>query len=193
MDFTFRENHPTNTVILEPSGQPIYHVNTPSSFNPFKLPDTTIRRVDGTNDFDVATIQWERLTKPLILTVRGRGIQMSRSGMFSVSESFQAADGQMYKWKIKGGFPLLVRSDDSKSIVATFSAPSSIFSMSRPVVLSVAPAGMGILDDLIATFIYMETKRRKRKQRARRRAGGTGGGMSMGGLSGGSMGPSMGM
>lgn len=53
----------------------------------------------------------------------------------------------------------LVRHDDSKAVIATYSGAPNVFSK-RPAVLSVTPEGIPILDDIITTFIYMETNRK---------------------------------
>jgi len=45
-----------------------------------------------------------------------------------------------------------------------------ILSKSRPPTLAILPQGQHIMDEIVATFIYMEEKRRRRRRRRRQRA-----------------------
>ncbi|KII89457.1 hypothetical protein PLICRDRAFT_41115 [Plicaturopsis crispa FD-325 SS-3] len=154
-----RLNDPLNTTILH-DGKAVYHVKTP--FKVFRRPDTTLRRVDGHQHADVACIRWGGLTKSLSVSVHGRDVRPHKKSMFSDSETFTAADGKEYKWKIKNGkFPKLVRKTGIDKTIAEFHAPSSVFSLSHKVTLKVDSDGLAILDDIIATFIYVENRRRR--------------------------------
>jgi hypothetical protein len=81
-----------------------------------------------------------------------------------------------------------VPSDNSKESIAFFDTGSlGFFSKSRPPMLCIAPEGMRIIDEIVATFIYarQDIERRRRRQRANGGMMGSsgGGGGSVGGSS----------
>ncbi|KII89458.1 hypothetical protein PLICRDRAFT_175636 [Plicaturopsis crispa FD-325 SS-3] len=163
MDLTLLKSNTRNTVLTDPEGAPVYIVTTPTGL--FTNHDTTIRRVDGPKERDIGRVQSAGFSQSWAVAVHGRDVRMIRSGAFSASESFMASDGKMYKWKIKGGAPLRVRkgSDGLNTNIAVYSGASGLF-CSRPSILTVSPDGLAILDELVATFIYMETRRKDDEQ-----------------------------
>lgn len=68
MNFTFQEDDVKNTTLLQPTGAPIYVVETS------KNDVTTIRRVDGPSPFDAATIEWHTFHETKVF-VRGRPLK----------------------------------------------------------------------------------------------------------------------
>ncbi|KIM87279.1 hypothetical protein PILCRDRAFT_814769, partial [Piloderma croceum F 1598] len=158
MNLSLSRDDPRNTVLVNPDGLPMYHIDTPTKW--FGSGNTRIMNVSASS-VDVGMIEWH-LWDDTVLLVGRRRVAPTSSGMFSHSQVFQAGDGRKYKWKINGGYPLLVTDDRSQTPVE-----NGIFSTPRPAFLSITPHGMHILDDIVTTFVWFEDKRRRRK-RARR-------------------------
>jgi hypothetical protein len=60
----------------------------------------------------------------------------------------------------------LVTTDERKTVIAQFHR-ARYFKNRRKAQLEVQPAGMDMLDLIILTFVYAETKRRERERRMR--------------------------
>jgi len=100
------------------------------------------------------------------VSVWGRDVTPRRR-MLSSSEEFIAADGQSYKWKSDWNDFRLVRNDGSDAPIASYDHGSlGILSRSKPPTLSVTPEGVPILDDIVATWVYVDQKRRRRRAAA---------------------------
>jgi hypothetical protein len=167
MDLLLLKNNPLQTVLLLADGTPLYHVDTP-----FKLFNhtTTIKKLNGPTQVDVASIEWASLQSQTIIRVRDFPITLFKHHIFTTSEVFHASDGRQYKWKMDSGNLLLVTDDGSRTPLAIFvEANLGLFSTPHPASLNIAPQGMPIIDELVATFIYMLHKRRSREDQDRRR------------------------
>ncbi|KAF8888299.1 hypothetical protein BD779DRAFT_1524620 [Infundibulicybe gibba] len=140
---------------------PLYHIDTPVRI--FKRPVTTIKKFSGSSEAVMATIYARGGHKSV--ECWGRNITPYRGGLLTTSERFQASDGRSYKWRVDGrDFTRLYTDDGTSTPVATFnSGPMGPFSTSRPPRLAVAPQGMPILDDIVATFVHMDRRRRERQ------------------------------
>ncbi|KAG8217150.1 hypothetical protein J3R82DRAFT_5209 [Butyriboletus roseoflavus] len=147
---------------------------------------TTITRTDPTGDrFQVGVIEWPvRPNNSVQLVVGTRDVQMVKSGLYTSPEHFIAADGYVYEWQIQDGrpqvrstrfsakvphtnsntvlklVPLRTHKPTSNAYVATFLQSRSGFWLRRKRTSSlfISPEGFHILDDIIVTFIYFESK-----------------------------------
>ncbi|KAF8548125.1 hypothetical protein OG21DRAFT_1396747, partial [Imleria badia] len=119
----------------------------------------------------VGVIEWpDHPLDPAQLVVGTRDVQMLKSGsIYTSSERFTAVDGYVYEWQIHGLRPQLVPlrgyNRASSSYVATFVQSQSGFCLRRKHTSSlfVPPEGFHILDDIVVTFIYFESKWRDKE------------------------------
>ena len=68
----------------------------------------------------------------------------------------------------------LVTNDEEKTVVAEFHRAHH-FTKKQKARLEVQPAGVGMLDYIVLTFVFAENKRRERETRAKSSGGGGGG------------------
>ena len=131
MDLLLLKNNTLQTVLLLADGTPLYHVDTP-----FKLFNrtTTIKKLNGPTQVDVASIEWASLQSQTIIRVRDFPITLFKHHIFTTSvpdphekqlvshdfrfrsEVFHASDGRQYKWKIDSGNLLVCPSKPTSSI-----------------------------------------------------------------------------
>ncbi|KAN0073715.1 hypothetical protein V8E55_011969 [Tylopilus felleus] len=134
---------------------------------------TLITRTDPTagDRLQVGIIEWPvHPLDPAQLVVGTRDVHMSKSGIFTSSEQFTAADGCVYEWQIQDTRPQLVPirrglHRTSTSYVATFVQSQSGFCLRRKHTSSlfIPPEGFHILDDIVVTFIYFESRWRDKE------------------------------
>ena len=67
----------------------------------------------------------------------------------------------------------LVTTDEKKTVIAEFHRAHYVIKK-RKARIEVQPAGMGMLDYIVLTFVFAEQKRRERESRARSSGGGGG-------------------
>ncbi|KAG9318023.1 hypothetical protein JVU11DRAFT_86 [Chiua virens] len=173
-DFVLAGHHDVDTLVTYTSHTAHY----PSPRNGARA-TTTVTRTDPTGDrLQVGVIDWPvRSTDTVQVVVGTRDVSITKSGIFTSSEWFTAADGGTYEWQIRDGRPQLVPLADmaSTAYVATFVQSQSGFWLLRKHTSSlfVPPEGLPILDDIIVTFIYFESKwRDKEATRSRARLSG---------------------
>jgi len=82
MDLLLLKNNPLQTVLLRADGTPLYHVDTP-----FKLfsRTTTIKKLNGPTQVNVASIEWASLLSQTIMRVRDLPITLSKHHIFTTS------------------------------------------------------------------------------------------------------------
>ncbi|TFK48947.1 hypothetical protein OE88DRAFT_1737169 [Heliocybe sulcata] len=87
------------------------------------------------------------------------------SSRFSSSRKFIALNGEKYVWKMDGvaGAHLLT-DDNSKRTVASYTAAHGFFKK-KPAELSVYGEGETMIDEVVATVVYMGRKVDRRKKR----------------------------
>jgi len=158
MNLSLSRDDPRNTTLVLPDGQIMYQVETPARL--IGIRTTTIRRADA-NHSEVGQIEWH-LFSDTVLRVGRRIIQPRRTGTVSSSQTFKAADGLTYRWKIRSGYPELAAEEHSNIVIATFhKAKRGFFSTPRPASLDISPLGIDIVDDIVTTFLWFEHKRRE--------------------------------
>ncbi|TFY75689.1 hypothetical protein EWM64_g8324 [Hericium alpestre] len=184
MILTLSEKDYLNTLLKDESGRALYQINTPSTIFGGR---TTITRLIGQMDHEIAWIAWNSFT-PDEFHQHGRTVEASerfpRKGFFRTRRVLLASDGQSYVWKDgRGGVKVnrtaappcpaahpssesiqLDRADAEHSRVAKYHTRSlGFFSKSHPAYLEVAADGVPILDDIVASFVYVEKKRQQHK------------------------------
>ncbi|THV06883.1 hypothetical protein K435DRAFT_960143 [Dendrothele bispora CBS 962.96] len=169
MELSLSERDPFNAVFLNPDGAAVYHTDTPFAF--FSTRKTTINKISREGPYQMGLVEVHDWNESIV-SVWGRPFIPYRSHTFSNSEVFTASDNRSYKWKDDWGGQLILHPDDgSDTIIAMYDSGSiGIFSKSRPPTLAILPNGVHIMDEIVATFIYMAEKKRRRARRRRRRA-----------------------
>ncbi|TFY74934.1 hypothetical protein EWM64_g9078 [Hericium alpestre] len=196
-----------NTLLKDEHGRALYRIDTP--YRLFGGGRTTVTRLTGQTDHDIAWIEWNMLS-PDEFHQHGRTVEASQhlphKGFFGTCVSsfsrrddvliesrkrvLVASDGQSYVWKdgshgVKVNHtavptcPAVVCSADPSppnprqldcddaalSRVAEYHTRSlGFFSKGHPAYLEIAADGVPILDDIVASFVYMEKKRQQRKR-----------------------------
>ncbi|KAJ7582042.1 hypothetical protein C8J56DRAFT_1100299 [Mycena floridula] len=162
MEFSFSSNSILDTDLNDCTGSPVYHVETSHGIGNHT---TTITRVVSPGQWtSVGEIDWKLVHHS---TIR-----------FNGNEYNATPDGQEYRWKMKGGPPVvrqpsiqvmslftniheLSLNDDTKTPVAKYQASLLRGKLGKsPPVLQIFPSGEGIADLVVLTFLYLEKVRR---------------------------------
>jgi hypothetical protein len=166
MELTIHSTEILRTALSSATGSTIYTVETPHGVSGYHT--TNIQRTDSAlnKTETVATIAWTPSGSDAHITVRGRDITPSgRRGLLSKSESFMASDGGVYKWKVTGlnNPPYLVDQTFSDTVAKhARSGGLLLLRKTRPGHLSIGKECLDIIDEVVATFVYIERKRQKR-------------------------------
>ncbi|KAF9653260.1 hypothetical protein BDM02DRAFT_3107827 [Thelephora ganbajun] len=174
MRLAFTKNSPLNTTLVdETSGVVMYEIETEKSF----MSKTTIIRKPFTNrrgqlvpqtSTEVARILWKTWSSDRIVYYgcdMKRGDFMPKAGMFS-NGFVITVNGTKYRWStgFSGqGLPKLVTNNRKKKLIAELHKAHRLFRRSKAY-LEIAPAGLTMLDQIVVSFVYVESKRRERKQ-----------------------------
>ncbi|TRM57770.1 hypothetical protein BD626DRAFT_550921 [Schizophyllum amplum] len=103
------------------------------------------------------------------VVVNSRNVTPARMRMMSVCVDRRRghpSDGRLYKWKVEMGDFTLV-DDETKQIVAFFERHNVLSSKASKI--HVNPQGLPILDEIIATLVYMVRVQRRRERRRNHR------------------------
>ncbi|KAG1749525.1 hypothetical protein EDB19DRAFT_1680667 [Suillus lakei] len=134
---------------------------------------TTVRKNVVGESLHVGIIGWPANPndRPPML-VGSRKIEMIKTGLYTSPEKFQAGDGEWYEWQIRDCRAQLVplRVAHSQAYIATFvtTLTQALFKRKESALL-IPPEAVHILDDIVITFIYFESRWRER-ERARSRS-----------------------
>lgn len=88
------------------------------------------------------------------------GLHLPKVSFFSDSPVF---------WRLNDGMKL-VTADEKKTVIAEFHRPN-YFVHKQKARLDIQPEGMGMLDLIVVTFVYVERKRRQREGTQNRQPG----------------------
>ncbi|KAH7906557.1 hypothetical protein BJ138DRAFT_1162358 [Hygrophoropsis aurantiaca] len=187
LKLTMSKNDPLNTNILTSESKIIYTIETILHHRPSwgSKRSTTVTRGNigggniggGDSRLQVGVIEWPAnpADRPSVI-VGTRSVEMTKTGLYTAPEMFQASDGQLYEWQIRDYRSHLVplKTPKSQAYVATFLTSSSRPSFFSPrkvhtASLFVPPEGIAILDDIIVTFVYFESQWRERERAKARR------------------------
>ncbi|KAI6111287.1 hypothetical protein F5141DRAFT_775286 [Pisolithus sp. B1] len=133
---------------------------------------TTITRRDPVGGLlQVGVIEWPANPHDRPKVVIGtKSVEMTKTGLYTSPEKFQAQDGRMYEWQISNYRAQLVplHAGHNAAYVATFLQSSQGFfkawNRGSSASLFVPPEGTHILDDIVVTFVYFESQWRDRER-----------------------------
>jgi len=159
MNLVLAYNDPTRTQLLVDGG-PRYEIST--SGDP---PSTTIVRIDaiastGKVGTRIGQIEGkpQGMTLQLCTTDHELVLHPSNSNATDLeaanSWAFTGPDDRPYKWQIFVQYPVLLLNDNSYVLLARYRrAKLGIVSRSRKAFLEILPAGLGIVDFIVVTFV----------------------------------------
>lgn len=120
---------------------------------------------------EIARIHWRCFSSDRI-TFRGKATTrrefLPKCGKMRGSYKFTGPDGVEYRWAMGAmgtNSPRLVTTDGEKTVVAKFHR-ASYFRKKQKARLEVQPAGIDMLDYIVLTFVFAESKRRGRERGA---------------------------
>ncbi|KAL4259832.1 protein of unknown function DUF6593 [Pleurotus pulmonarius] len=175
MKLFLNTRRPRNCTLAFEDGQAIYKITTP-----FKVTGrvTTILRVVPSKDkfAHLAEIEWQYI-KSSRLRFRGDDIDTGKMfrrfglGPYGRHRAFTAPDGREYVWKMGMWASELYLNDDSMSkrpLIAKYHRPTfNPIGPNKPAYLEILSEGESILDDIVVTFIIVETHRKERERASR--------------------------
>jgi hypothetical protein len=92
---------------------------------------------------------------------------MIKTGLYTSPEKFQGIRGEWYEWQIRDCRAQLVPSTITRSqaYIATFvtTLTQALFKRKVSAALLIPPEAVHILDDIVVTFIYFESRWRERE------------------------------
>ncbi|KAL0581793.1 hypothetical protein V5O48_000272 [Marasmius crinis-equi] len=160
MDLIFSHDDARNTTLSSSSGQPLYEISTPGSRE-----QTTITKLHpGEKPTEIGCVEL-RSGDASVCQVSGRDV-LPRTGEFgrkNLAWSFTSSNGEKYTWTRKWDSNLLFDlTDTSKTSVVVYERSHSGFfsGKPRPAKLTLLPEGvaLGILDEIVVTFVYIGQK-----------------------------------
>ncbi|KAL0568841.1 hypothetical protein V5O48_013127 [Marasmius crinis-equi] len=154
MELIFSKTSARNATLSLPSGQPVYELSTPSRL--LHTEQTTITKFyPGNPPVTIGLVEMHSFHDD-VCQLAGRNVLPKSDGFWKSGMTFTSSNGEHYTWKRKSDAALL--SDKFKHNIAIYEESHSGFlsGTPSPAKLSVAPEGMGILDEIMVTFVYIE-------------------------------------
>ncbi|TFK48949.1 hypothetical protein OE88DRAFT_1663241 [Heliocybe sulcata] len=111
------------------------------------------KQVDGTT-YQLGTVD----IKSGLVTCNGRTATMNRVSKLRAHETFVAYNGMNYEWEVEPRGAHLKVEDESKRTIASFTAERGYFGAREPAQLIVHGDGLMMLDEVIATAVYIARK-----------------------------------
>ncbi|KAI5990891.1 hypothetical protein EDD15DRAFT_2169717 [Pisolithus albus] len=127
---------------------------------------TTVTRRDAIGgSIQVGFIEWpaNHHDRPRVV-IRTRSVKMTKTGLYTSPEKFQAQDGRIYEWQIRNSRAQLIPLHAGRGVgyVATLLQTSQgflkVWNRGSSASLFVPPEGLHILDDIVVTFVYFESQ-----------------------------------
>ncbi|KAL0063972.1 hypothetical protein AAF712_009039 [Marasmius tenuissimus] len=150
MELIFSNDDPKNAILSLSTGQPIYELYTKSRV--FHSESTVIRKFhnQGSPPNDIGQVKLRCLNGDAC-ELLGRDIRPRTEGIVS---------RQKYGWKRKGSKVLMI--DKFENTVAIYQySRCGILHAKAPAMLSVMPAGVPFLDEIVVTVAYAEQRFRQ--------------------------------
>lgn len=169
------KNDPLQTTFSCPERAIHYTSDTVTRNQPFcgSKATTTVRKNVVGESLHVGIIEWPANPNDRPAVVMGsRTIEMIRTGLYTHPEKFQGINGEWYEWQIHEGRAQLapLKVARSQACIATFvtTLTHALFGTfrcsKRSAALLIPPEAVHILDDIVVTFIYFESRWREREQ-----------------------------
>ncbi|KAJ8074332.1 hypothetical protein PM082_012645 [Marasmius tenuissimus] len=155
---------PTNAKLSLTTGQPVYELHTNDMI--YHSEPTTIRKFQqpGYPPANIGEVRVRSIQSD-VCQLLGKDIRPRTENPLSSGRSFtSSADGQKYTWKGKAEKATLA--DSSKNTVATYEENDYMGELAMNVLgkISITPAGMPILDEIVVTCIYFQAKIRAKAE-----------------------------
>ncbi|KAF8957750.1 hypothetical protein BDZ97DRAFT_1669364 [Flammula alnicola] len=187
MQLCLVNNDPISTLFVTSDGDPLFSIETPSlphssvdeSALPQKYATTTIKRLQryhtstGHVVTEVGIVDYRGPTagSHLQLCVENHNLDIPpRRETRAITENledvqvdsweFTGSDSRRYKWQMVVHSPILFLADDSLTLLARYHhAKLGIVSRSRRAFLEILPAGIALIDLIVATFVAFVKQR----------------------------------
>jgi len=133
--------------------------------------DESVIELPETGSNEMARIYWNFVARDKIVfrgKITTRSEFLPECGKMRGSYKFTGPDGVEYRWAmgVAGvNYPRLVTMDEEKTELAKFHRAHH-FTKRQKARLEVQPAGMGMLDHIVLTFVVVECNRRERERGA---------------------------
>ncbi|KAJ8077630.1 hypothetical protein PM082_002063 [Marasmius tenuissimus] len=160
MELIFSNDDPKNAILSLSTGQPIYELYTKSRV--FHSESTVIRKFhnQGSPPNDIGQVKLRCLNED-VCELLGRDIRPRTEGIVSSKRYFTSLiTRQKYGWKRKGSKVLMIDKFENTVAICQYSR-CGIFHAKTPAMLSVTPAGVPFLDEIVVTFAYAEQRFRQ--------------------------------
>ncbi|KAL0580546.1 hypothetical protein V5O48_001451 [Marasmius crinis-equi] len=155
MDLVFSKDSARNATLSLPTGQPVYEISTPSRV--WHAEQTTVTKFlpHGGGPVAIGAVEVHSFHTD-VCQISGRNVLPKSDGIFKSGMSFTSSNGEQYTWKRKSDSALL--SNKWNTNIAVYEAMHTGILSGSPqsAKLSVMPEVMGILDEVVATFVYTE-------------------------------------
>lgn len=166
------KNDPLQTTFSCPERAIHYTSDTVTRNRPFcgSKATTTVRKNVVGESLHVGIIEWPANPndRPAVV-VGSRTIEMIKTGLYTCPEKFQGIHGEWYEWQIHEGRAQLVplKVTRSQACIATFviTLTQVLFGWTKhSAALVIPPEAVHLLDDIVVTFIYFESRWREKEQ-----------------------------
>ncbi|KAL1681033.1 hypothetical protein EV122DRAFT_275679 [Schizophyllum commune] len=160
MDFELSDHDFYNTVLFDSTSHSAAYRTTTKFFQVGKRTTKLYRAAPDqpAGEVLIGTITLRAFSSHEVV-VNARDVSPVRMRLLSRSETWLASDGRQYKWKVDPGVFTLV-DDQTKEIIALFER--HFFSTHK---LRLLQKGMHIVDEVVATVIYMDRVKRRRDRK----------------------------
>ncbi|KAL1746490.1 hypothetical protein HDZ31DRAFT_34105 [Schizophyllum fasciatum] len=162
MELTLSELDIENTVLLDTNGYSRYRTHT--KLLQLVPRETLLFRAvanDPSGELHIGTVSLGAFRDDFVV-VNGRDVTPARMRLMSLSQTFAASDGRAYKWKVDSGQYTLV-DDSTKEVIAYFER--HFFLSSKTNKVHISNQGLPVLEEILATLIFMVAFQRRRKRR----------------------------
>ncbi|KAG6889149.1 hypothetical protein C0995_003325 [Termitomyces sp. Mi166 len=156
MDLVLVHNDPTNTHLASNSGVQ-FKVNTPTNG-----PTTIVRNESGTGTTGSTSGRVDTLIGHLELRpTYDLRLQFCDIGSELILHPMVETDlDKPYKWQIFIRYPVFILNDNSNTLLARYRrAKLGIVSRSRKAFIEITPAGLGVVDLIVVTFVAFMKQR----------------------------------
>ncbi|KAH6901919.1 hypothetical protein BKA70DRAFT_1307764 [Coprinopsis sp. MPI-PUGE-AT-0042] len=172
--FLTPKSRPWETIYHTENGQPLYRAFRADLSTSTGTDTLTIFKIgtSGQDHREIASIRLRAFHSDELtingITMKDKNFFTKKSGsiLYGSDRVWTGPDGQEYRWVMRSSKPELYRNDSSETLVAKFHREHSGWGFRDKAQASLdifptPPFGLseGLLDMIVVTFVYMETKR----------------------------------